>query len=101
VDRVLRGTWSGGVTVNDCIFHLPQHRLPFGGIGPSGMGAYHGRRGFEELSHMKAVLVQNGLVARILLRLTKPPYDALARRITAWTIGRAPTGGPRRFDPNG
>lgn len=101
VDRVLRGTWSGGVTVNDCIFHLPQHRLPFGGIGPSGMGAYHGRRGFEELSHMKAVLVQNRIVGRILSRLTKPPYDALARRMTDLTVGRAPRGGPVRFDPNG
>ncbi len=101
VDRVLRGTWSGGVTVNDCIFHLPQHRLPFGGIGPSGMGAYHGRRGFEELSHMKAVLVQNRVVGRLLSRLTKPPYDDLVRRITDMTIGRAPRGGPSRFDPNG
>jgi coniferyl-aldehyde dehydrogenase len=100
IDRVLRSTWSGGVTVNDCIYHLPQHRLPFGGVGASGMGAYHGRTGFEELSHMKPVLVQNQLVGRMLGRLSKPPYGALMRRVTGVMIGRKPAGAPRRFDPN-
>jgi coniferyl-aldehyde dehydrogenase len=101
IDRMLRATWSGGVTVNDCIYHLPQVRLPFGGVGASGMGAYHGRHGFEELSHMKAVLVQNRPTGRVLARLAKPPYGRLARRVTEVLSGRAPRGGVRRFDPNG
>jgi coniferyl-aldehyde dehydrogenase len=101
IDRVLRGTWSGGVTVNDCIYHLPQHALPFGGVGASGMGAYHGRHGFEELSHRKAVLVQDRLTARVLSRLTKPPHDAWSRRVMDALIGRDPGRAPRRFDPNG
>ncbi|MDZ7772961.1 MAG: aldehyde dehydrogenase family protein [Balneolaceae bacterium] len=46
---VLQETRSGGVTFNDCIFHLVQHNLPFGGVGPSGMGSYHGFDGFRTL----------------------------------------------------
>jgi hypothetical protein len=42
IDRVLRETHSGGVTINDVILHIAQDDLPFGGVGPSGMGAYHG-----------------------------------------------------------
>ena len=48
--------FTGGVTVNDCIFHLAQHSLPFGGVGPSGMGAYHGFDGFVTFSKKKGVL---------------------------------------------
>ena len=57
-DFVLNNTTSGGVTVNDVIFHVAQEDLPFGGVGPSGMGAYHGRDGFLELSHKKAIYTQ-------------------------------------------
>ena len=49
------GTTSGGVAVNDVIFHVAQEDLPFGGIGPSGMGAYHGHDGFLRFSHARAV----------------------------------------------
>ena len=58
VNRVLRDTLSGGVTINDCVFHLGQHRLPFGGIGASGMGQYHGFDGFVTFSKKRAVMVQ-------------------------------------------
>ncbi len=56
VDRVLAGTTSGGVGVNCTVVHLAIPGLPFGGVGPSGMGAYHGRHGFETFSHRRAVL---------------------------------------------
>ena len=52
---MLASTTSGGVTVNDVIFHVAQEDLPFGGVGPSGMGSYHGVDGFREFSHRKAV----------------------------------------------
>ncbi len=55
-DRVLRSTSSGGACINDAATHLLVEALPFGGVGPSGMGAYHGRWGFETFSHRKAVL---------------------------------------------
>lgn len=54
-DHVLKNTVSGGVTVNGTILHVANHGLPFGGIGPSGTGAYHGVEGFRRLSHGRAV----------------------------------------------
>lgn len=67
-DQVLANTLSGGVTINDCIFHLAQHNLPFGGVGPSGMGHYHGFDGFVTMSKKRAVMVQSPLPATALLR---------------------------------
>jgi coniferyl-aldehyde dehydrogenase len=59
--RVLDRTVSGGVTINDVVFHNAMEDLPFGGIGPSGMGNYHGQDGFKTFSHMRAVFRQSGL----------------------------------------
>jgi coniferyl-aldehyde dehydrogenase len=88
IDKVLKKTVSGGVTVNDCIFHFPQHRLPFGGVGPSGMGAYHGRDGFETSSKKKGVFLQNSLVGSFLDRVFKPPYNAWTDRMIALLMRR-------------
>ncbi|HEY0898191.1 MAG TPA: coniferyl aldehyde dehydrogenase [Sphingobacteriaceae bacterium] len=71
VDEVLLKTLSGGVTINDCMFHLGQHNLPFGGVGPSGMGHYHGFDGFVTFSKKRAVMVQRNLAGTALFR---PPY---------------------------
>ena len=71
-ERVIEGTTSGGVTVNDTLFHQAQDDLPFGGIGPSGMGHYHGREGFREMSHARAVYRQSPVEA--VMKLTRPPY---------------------------
>lgn len=57
-NKVLQNTLSGGVTINDCAMHVPQHDLPFGGIGNSGMGQYHGYEGFAEFSKMRPVFKQ-------------------------------------------
>jgi hypothetical protein len=54
--RVLAGTRSGGACVNDAVSHMIGAGLPFGGLGESGLGAYHGRAGFEAFSHQRAVL---------------------------------------------
>ena len=70
-DFVLNNTTSGGVTVNDVVFHVAQEDLPFGGVGPSGMGAYHGKDGFLEFSHPKAVYTQT---KSELLAMMRPPY---------------------------
>jgi coniferyl-aldehyde dehydrogenase len=53
--RVLDGTLSGGVTLNGTLLHIAQESLPFGGVGPSGIGAYHGHEGFKRFSHARAV----------------------------------------------
>jgi coniferyl-aldehyde dehydrogenase len=71
--RVLTRTISGGVTVNDVIFHVSMEDLPFGGVGPSGMGSYHGVEGFREFSHARSVYTQPKIdVAK--LAGFKPPY---------------------------
>lgn len=54
-DRILEHTCSGGVCVNDTVDHLVNHRLPFGGVGNSGMGRYHGKYGFDTFTHLRAV----------------------------------------------
>ena len=59
--RVLSRTISGGVTINDVVFHNAMEDLPFGGTGPSGMGNYHGVDGFKTFSHMRAVFRQTGI----------------------------------------
>ncbi len=58
-DKVLRESISGGVSVNETAWHVVQEDIPFGGVGPSGMGAYHGEAGFQSFSHMKGVFIQS------------------------------------------
>ena len=78
-ERVLTRTISGGVTVNDVVFHVSMEDLPFGGVGPSGMGSYHGPEGFREFSHARSVYAQPKLdVAK--LGGIKPPYGAATVR---------------------
>ncbi|MEQ9450112.1 MAG: coniferyl aldehyde dehydrogenase [Pseudomonadales bacterium] len=72
-ERVLSHTTSGGVTVNDVVMHVAQEDLPFGGVGPSGMGAYHGIDGFKTFSHAKAVFTQTKVPIAELAGL-RPPY---------------------------
>lgn len=71
IERVLQETVSGGVAVNETLLHIACEGLPFGGVGASGIGAYHGYDGFTTFSKMKPVLVQPRLNARALLL---PPY---------------------------
>jgi len=59
VQDVLANTSSGGVTVNNCFFHVKEKNLPFGGVGQSGMGRYHGIYGFQELTHERSVLIMS------------------------------------------
>ena len=76
--RVLERQLAGGVTINDTLYHIAQHHLPFGGVGDSGMGAYHGEAGFRTFSKMNPVFRQarfNGV------GLLNPPYGARFRRM--------------------
>lgn len=78
VEKILRSTLAGGVTVNDTVLHFGINALPFGGVGPSGMGAYHGRAGFDAMSKALPVLWQPRRAGSDLL---KPPYSKVARFI--------------------
>ena len=71
VERILARTLAGGVSVNDTLFHFAVGNLPFGGVGPSGMGAYHARAGFDAMSKQLPVFWQARMTGGDLL---KPPY---------------------------
>lgn len=90
--RVLKETHAGGVTFNDWGWHVFQHDLPFGGIGQSGMGSYHGEEGFRELSHAKAVFRRHRFFP---VSLFYPPYGTLVQRLALRLfIGAAPAKPP-------
>jgi coniferyl-aldehyde dehydrogenase len=84
--RVLDRTISGGVTLDDVVFHVSMEDLPFGGVGPSGMGSYHGLDGFRTFSHAKAIYKQAKVDVAKIAGL-KPPYGAAARKAVARQIG--------------
>ncbi len=85
IDTVLSRTHAGGVSVNDTLYHIAQHRLPFGGVGSSGMGGYHGEAGFRTFSHIKPVFRQARFNGAGLLN---PPYGARFRQMLGWLLGR-------------
>ena len=77
-EKILYSTISGGVTVNNVMLHVAQHDLPFGGIGASGIGQYHGWEGFVEFSKMRPVFTSPRLS---MLHMFYPPYTPRHRRI--------------------
>ena len=84
---ILDRTIAGGVTLDDVIFHVSVEDLPFGGVGTSGMGAYHGFEGFKTFSHAKSIYRQSrfnvsGLVGMI------PPYGKRLKRTVDWDLKR-------------
>lgn len=74
---MLNETHSGGVTINDTLPHITIDDLPFGGVGASGIGKYHGKEGFDTFGHQKSVLEVRGLFGLNLFkgtRMIRPPY---------------------------
>jgi coniferyl-aldehyde dehydrogenase len=84
-ERVLSRTTSGGVTINDVIMHVSVEDLPFGGVGPSGMGSYHGREGFKTFSHARGILTQTKFNIGAMMR---PPYGEKIRKMVKGQIKR-------------
>jgi aldehyde dehydrogenase (NAD+) len=80
-ERVIKEVSAGGMLVNHLVFQFATTKLPFGGVGPSGMGAYHGRWGFEEFSHKKSVLTKP--TRPDLSAMIYPPYTE-----KAWKLAR-------------
>jgi coniferyl-aldehyde dehydrogenase len=83
VQKIIDRVMSGGVTVNDALFHVAQHDLPFGGVGDSGMGHYHGHEGFVTFSKMRPVFYQTRFST---LKFLWPPYGKFADRVLAFLI---------------
>jgi aldehyde dehydrogenase (NAD+) len=80
-ERVIKEVPAGGMVINHLLFHFATNKLPFGGVGPSGTGAYHGRFGFEEFSHKKAVMTK--LTRPDIASFIYPPYTE-----KAWKLAR-------------
>jgi coniferyl-aldehyde dehydrogenase len=80
-DQVLAGTIAGGVSINDTLLHIAQEGLPFGGIGQSGHGHYHGEFGFRQFSKEKPVFVQSRFSGAGIIR---PPYKRSIGRVLGW-----------------
>ena len=84
LQTLLNKTRAGGVTVNDTLLHFTNHYLPFGGIGASGMGSYHGKHGFDTFTHFKPVLTTMGRFGFKSIAGTKlahPPYGSNIARL--------------------
>lgn len=84
VDEVLRRVPAGNVTINDTLAHFAQEELPFGGIGPSGMGAYHGFKGFETFSHQRGVMISSRLSPQY--NLVRHPMKPMVKRSLEFLI---------------
>jgi coniferyl-aldehyde dehydrogenase len=80
IEHALRRTHAGGVAINDTVLQVAQHGLPFGGVGASGIGHYHGRWGFDTFSKLKPVFRQSRLSG---VGMFLPPYSDRARRLLA------------------
>ena len=83
-DQVLRSTLSGTACVNDCVLQYVQDAVPFGGVGASGMGAYHGREGFETFSHKRGVFYQSQVN---FMGIQAPPHGARMERLLRYLFG--------------
>lgn len=83
VDKVLTNTTSGSAVVNDTLLQFVQDDVPFGGVGPSGMGAYHGEEGFRTFSHAKGVLVQSRWS---MVGIMRAPFGPLADRLLGFML---------------
>ncbi len=77
-EHVMRETHAGGVTINDCLWHFGQEEQPIGGVGASGMGAYHGECGFRTCSKEKPIFIQSRFAGT---KLFQPPYGATFKRL--------------------
>jgi aldehyde dehydrogenase (NAD+) len=83
IESVLRGSASGGVVINDVVVHLANPYLPFGGLGDSGQGSYHGWYGFRTFSHERSVMYQGRLGV---VKLLHPPYRHWMQRVLNWLL---------------
>ncbi|KAG2206883.1 hypothetical protein INT47_007640 [Mucor saturninus] len=90
-NKILDNTSSGGVLVNDILMHLQELSLPFGGVGPSGMGAYHGEKSFETFTHLRSTMVKD-LMSEPVSSCRYPPYNEDKGKILGVLVYGLPAG---------
>lgn len=96
VNSILKNTSAGGVTINDTIMHLATHGLPFGGVGSSGMGSYHGKQSYDTFVHKKSVLHKDlGALGETLASARYPPYTIGKMNYLRMLLRPGPIGGMR------
>ncbi len=83
IDQFIEKTQSGTVAVNETVMQIASSTLPFGGIGPSGIGRYHGRKSFETFSNMRSVLHKSNLID---IWLRYPPYTKFKTKVVSWLM---------------
>lgn len=83
VREFLRRTQSGTAAINDTVMQIASPYLPYGGVGPSGMGRYHGKKSFETFSNMRSVLVKSNLID---IWLRYPPYSKFKTKVVSWLM---------------
>merc|ERR1712086_117378 len=93
-NRLLTETSSGSAVINDCMVQMTNCKLPFGGVGSSGMGNYHGKASFETFSHKKSVLVKTNLLD---IPQRYPPYTPFARKLLLLLLSPRPRRQARFF----
>jgi aldehyde dehydrogenase (NAD+) len=86
VERVLEKVSAGGVTVNDTLMHIANAELPFGGVGDSGIGAYHGQHSFDLFSHKKSVLKRSFMIDDPVRYAPYKMNIKWLRRLMDWTL---------------
>ncbi|KAI9269375.1 Aldehyde/histidinol dehydrogenase [Sporodiniella umbellata] len=89
VEKILRSTRSGGVCVNDCLIHEAEHGMPFGGIGPSGSGAYHGKKSFITFTHERGVLLKKQKMEKV-NSIRYPPYTSKKLSMLRFILVKSP-----------
>ena len=80
-ERVVYGSISGGVTINNCVVHAFQHHMPFGGVGASGIGQYHAFEGFMEFSKLRPVFTYPNFLSS---EIMAPPYGQKHKTLYRW-----------------
>lgn len=89
-ERVLRNTKSGGVCVNDCLMHQAEYGIPFGGVGTSGMGNYHGEKSFTTFTHERSMLVKKQKMEGSNVAVRYPPYNSRKYNILRFVLVQHP-----------
>ena len=82
-DKWIKKTKSGGITINDCLLHVAQNNLPFGGVGKSGYGHYHGIWGFKNFSNQKSIFIQSKINV---VSFFMPPYRKIFKKFAKYLI---------------
>ena len=83
IEKIFELTHSGGGCINDVIMHVSSHHLPFGGVGNSGMGAYHGKKTFDAFTHYRSMYIQSSLIK---LNYRFPPYSMITKLIKRYLL---------------